>query len=50
VDLTSKKPTTSYGLSNLTTLEEDITTKDTPSTPEETGETENNSSTISSMP
>jgi hypothetical protein len=44
VDPTSKKPTTSYGPSNLITLKEDMSTKDTPSTDKvvETGVTEKN--------
>jgi hypothetical protein len=44
VDPILKKPTTSYGPSNLTTLKEDMSTKDTLSTEPEvvTGVTEKN--------
>lgn len=43
--LTSKRPTTSFGPSNLEPPEEDSQTRDTPSKEEEIGETENNTST-----
>jgi hypothetical protein len=41
-DLTSSKPTTSFGPSNSEDLEEDSLIRDIPSKEEEIGETENN--------
>jgi len=42
LELTSKKPTTSFGHSSLEHLVEDFRTKDIPSKEEEIGETEKN--------